>query len=223
MHSFDVHPLYRPLRDEDRIKQLCWDAREILATFMYVGSGADDRDIPDIDRNAVEDFEDGHVPPSEDLSESDFEDWAIHETPLVPFGPDRNASLSNLVYLWGPKDSLVAYPEPGYVALRTEPPVEDEICRVIQPEQGCAQLIFQLPTPNGAKAAIHVGYDLDESSRIKPEDTSKIRKVGRVLTVMRYGLRGMTEVNPDLYRELYHAQVPRLPMADLLTPEMFGE
>jgi hypothetical protein len=182
MPSFQIDPeLQRPPCD-DPIQNLCWLAREILATHMEEGAELTDEAGTLV--NEAEDTEDS---------------LTIHTTASVSLNKKQSVNLSNLPLIHDARGEVIPWTEPGYVALSIEN---------IYTEDN-TQYIFQLPTPDQTKAAIFSGFSFTERAQITAEDTRKLQRLEKLLSFVRTSLRHQMQTNTEDYRASYHSHVPR--------------
>lgn len=193
MPSFQIDPeLQRPSCD-DAIPNLCWLAREILATHMEEGT-----DLTDDTGSLVNE--------AEDIDDS----LTIHQTTSVSINKNQTVSLSNLPLIHDARGEVIPWTEPGYVALNIENThTEDD-----------TQYIFQLPTPHQTKAAIFSGFSFTERAQLTVEDSCKLQRLDKLLHFVRGSLRHQMETNADNFKASYHGHVPRLPSTERFTREL---
>jgi hypothetical protein len=201
MRSFQLDPVcYVPLV-EDRVKDLCWTAREVLATFMEEGVDFEDQAFHDLAEMSCR-------PTQTELT--------IHNTPHIRINLDQIASLTNMPYICDAEGSLLPWTGPGYTALHIE--AEDFDDNAL-PADGLEQLIFRIPTTD-EEAAIFDGFAMEEENQIKESEHGKLDQVACLLEFVRGSLRQHVELIPGYYEELYHSRVPRSSLGAILQTEL---
>jgi hypothetical protein len=185
-----------PPEGPDLIRDLCWDAREILTGYMEEGVGL-------------------ATPDETDEKEEDDENRVhIHDTAPLQVNSHQMAYLSNAPHLIDPDETSSWLLTPGYIALRVEPATDSPVDAKRHEDDRCGQLVFRPTHPSLGEAALYQGYTLTEEARIRPHQTKELRRIQMLLQAMRRGYRQMLAENADANSNTYLSRTPSLSIAD---------